>query len=77
LRYSLIENGVPMNTLTTATSLTTYPAHYINGAWVKASSAETLPVHDSGTEALMATVPAGTALEAEAAVTAARAAFEG
>ncbi|WP_036837763.1 aldehyde dehydrogenase family protein [Polaromonas sp. CF318] len=57
--------------------MTVYPAHYINGQWVKAQSSETLPVHDSSTEALMATVPAGTAAEAEAAVLAARAAFEG
>jgi acyl-CoA reductase-like NAD-dependent aldehyde dehydrogenase len=57
--------------------MTVYPAHYINGQWVKAQSPETLPVHDSSTEALMATVPSGTAAEAEAAVLAARAAFEG
>jgi len=56
--------------------MTVYPAHYINGQWVKAQSSETLPVHDSSTEAVMATVPAGSAAEAEAAVLAARAAFE-
>jgi acyl-CoA reductase-like NAD-dependent aldehyde dehydrogenase len=66
-----------MTISTTATTPASYPAHYINGQWVKASSAETLPVHDSSTEALMATVAAGTALEAEAAVLAARAAFDG
>lgn len=60
-----------------STQMTAYPAHYINGQWVKAQSSETLPVHDSSTEALMATVPAGTAAEAEAAVLAARAAFDG
>jgi acyl-CoA reductase-like NAD-dependent aldehyde dehydrogenase len=65
-----------MTNSTKATSPAIYPAHYINGQWVKASAAETLPVHDSSTEALMATVPAGTALEAEAAVLAARAAFD-
>jgi len=54
-----------------------YPSHYINGQWVKAQSPETLPVHDSSTEELMATVPSGTALEAEAAVRAARAALDG
>jgi acyl-CoA reductase-like NAD-dependent aldehyde dehydrogenase len=54
-----------------------YPSHYINGQWVKAQSPDTLPVHDSSTEQLMATVPAGTALEATSAVLAARAAFEG
>ena len=60
-----------------STQMTVYPDHYINGQWVKARSSETLPVHDSSTEAVMATVPAGTAAEAEAAVLAARAAFEG
>jgi len=60
-----------------STPTTVYPAHYINGQWVKAQSSETLPVHDSSTEAVMATVPAGTAAEAQAAVLAARAAFEG
>ena len=54
----------------------TYPSHYINGQWVVATSSETLPVHDSSTEDLMATVPAGTAAEAESAVLAARAAFQ-
>ncbi|WP_431096447.1 aldehyde dehydrogenase family protein [Polaromonas aquatica] len=57
--------------------MTAYPAHYINGQWVKAQSSETLPVHDSSTEEVMATVPSGTVGEAEAAVLAARAAFEG
>ena len=55
---------------------TVYPSHYINGQWVKALSNDTLPVHDSSTEEVMATVPAGTAAEAEAAVLAARAAFD-
>ena len=59
------------------TSTKHYPSHYINGQWVKATSVDTLPVHDSSTEEVMATVPAGTAQEAEAAVLAARAAFEG
>ena len=53
-----------------------YPSHYINGQWVKAASTDTLPVHDSSTEEIMATVPAGTAKEAESAVMAARVAFE-
>ncbi len=58
------------------TSPTThYPSHYINGQWVKAMSLETLPVYDSSTEALMATVPSGTVQEADAAVRAARTAF--
>ena len=55
-----------MTTSTMAITPATHPAHYINGQQVKASSAETLLVCDFSTEALMATVPAGTALEAEA-----------
>ena len=54
-----------------------YPSHYIAGQWVKAESGNTLPVHDSSTEEIMATVPAGTAKEADAGVLAARAAFDG
>ena len=57
--------------------MTSYPSHYINGQWVKAQSVETLPVHDSSTEEIMATVPAGTAQEAASAVLAARVAFDG
>ena len=54
-----------------------YPSHYIAGQWVKAESGDTLPVHDSSTEEIMATVSAGTAKEADVAVLAARAAFDG
>ncbi len=54
----------------------TYSSHYINGQWVAARSAETFAVHDSSTEEVMATVPAGTADEAAQAVLAARAAFD-
>ena len=53
-----------------------YLSHYIDGQWVAAQSRETLSVYDSSTEELMATVPSGTAAEAEAAVLAARAAFD-
>ena len=53
-----------------------FPSHYINGRWVKAESIQTLPVHDSSTEEVMASVPAGTASEADGAVRAARAAFD-
>lgn len=68
---TLPQSGTP----NTAASIT-YPAHYIGGQWVKAQSTDKLPVHDSTTEALMATVPAGTVAEAQAAVIAARAAFD-
>ena len=57
-------------------STTHYPSHYINGQWVVAQSTETLPVYDSSTEELMATVLSGTAAEAESAVLAARNAFD-
>ena len=64
-------------TASTNAVTTVYPDHYINGHWTKAQSTDFLPVHDASTEAVMATVPAGSAGEAEAAVAAARAAFEG
>ena len=50
-----------------------YDSHYINGAWVKAQSNQTFWVHDSSTEKVIATVPQGSAAEAEQAVLAARA----
>ena len=55
--------------------MTTYDSHYINGAWLKATSQEVFEVHDASTENVMATVPQGTAEEATKAVLAARAAF--
>jgi aldehyde dehydrogenase (NAD+) len=50
---------------------------YIGGRWVAPSSPETLEVTDSNTGETFARVPAGTAADADAAVAAARAAFEG
>jgi aldehyde dehydrogenase (NAD+) len=50
---------------------------YIGGRWVAPSSAETIEVTDSNTGDTFATVPAGTAADADAAVVAARAAFDG
>jgi aldehyde dehydrogenase (NAD+) len=50
---------------------------YIGGRWVAPSSAETIEVTDSNTGEAFATVPAGTAADADAAVVAARAAFDG
>ncbi len=55
--------------------MTTYPSHYINGAWHKAQATAVFEVHDASTEEVMATVPQGTAEEAAQAVVAARAAF--
>ena len=60
--------------MTTSTRI--FPAHYIDGQWAVAQSPATLPVYDSSTEAVMATVPAGTADEADAAIWAARRAFD-
>jgi acyl-CoA reductase-like NAD-dependent aldehyde dehydrogenase len=50
---------------------------YINGEWVKSTSEDTLEVTTSGTGELYATVPAGTVEDANQAVEAAAAAFEG
>ena len=50
---------------------------YINGQWVAPSSKETIDVHNAGTGAVMGKVPAGTERDIDAAVAAARAAFEG
>ena len=50
---------------------------YIGGRWVAPSSAETIEVTDSNTGEVFATIPAGTAADADAAVAAARAAFDG
>jgi len=55
--------------------MTSYDSHYINGQWQHAQSTAVLEVHDASTEAVMATVPQGTADEAGQAVLAARAAL--
>jgi betaine-aldehyde dehydrogenase len=50
---------------------------FINGQWASPSSKETIDVHNAGTGEVMGKVPAGTEKDIEAAVAAARAAFEG
>jgi aldehyde dehydrogenase (NAD+) len=55
--------------------MTTYSKLYINGAWVAPTSKETIEVIDSITEQPMATIPAGTAADVDAAVAAAKGAF--
>ncbi|MBO3743184.1 aldehyde dehydrogenase family protein [Actinoplanes flavus] len=50
---------------------------YIGGRWVAPSTGETIEVVDPYTEQVFATVPAGGAADAEGAVSAARAAFDG
>ena len=56
---------------------TTYDQLYIGGRWVPSTGTGTIDVIDSITEEVMATIPAGTAADVDAAVTAARDAFEG
>jgi acyl-CoA reductase-like NAD-dependent aldehyde dehydrogenase len=53
-----------------------FTSHYIAGNWVAAQSSEIFKVHDSNTEEVIATVPAGTADETNRAVMAARGAFD-
>ncbi|WP_141015471.1 aldehyde dehydrogenase family protein [Nocardioides sambongensis] len=53
----------------------TRTAHYIDGQWREAESTQTLPVSNAGDGGPLATVPAGTAAEVDAAVGAARRAF--
>jgi acyl-CoA reductase-like NAD-dependent aldehyde dehydrogenase len=50
--------------------------HYVGGAWVDPASAETIDVVNAATEEVMGRVPAGTPADVDAAVAAARAAFE-
>ncbi|MEO6122100.1 MAG: aldehyde dehydrogenase family protein [Ilumatobacteraceae bacterium] len=61
---------------TASETVTNFDKLYINGAWVASTSAETLDVFDSVTESVMATIPSGTAADVDAAVSAAKAAFE-
>ncbi|MBK7930996.1 MAG: aldehyde dehydrogenase family protein [Bryobacterales bacterium] len=55
----------------------TYPNHYINGAWRAPATAATIEVLSASTEAVIGSIPAGTPADADAAVAAARAAFDG
>lgn len=50
---------------------------FIGGQWVSPSAKDTIDVHSAGTGEVMGKVPAGTEKDIEAAVAAARAAFEG
>ena len=49
---------------------------YIGGQWVAPSGKETIDVHNAGTGEVMGRVPAGTDKDIDAAVAAARGAFE-
>jgi aldehyde dehydrogenase (NAD+) len=57
-------------------TMTSYTKFFINGSWVPAGSDRTIEVIDSINEEVMATIPAGTAADVDAAVEAAAAAFE-
>ena len=52
-----------------------YDKLYIDGAWVASSGNETIEVENPATEAVIATIPAGTAEDVDRAVQAAKAAF--
>ncbi len=53
-----------------------YDKQFINGEWVSSTGTGTIEVVNPATEQVIATVPAGTAADVDAAVAAARAAFE-
>lgn len=53
-----------------------YENHYIGGEWVPSTGSETIDVIDPATEEVIAKVPAGTAADVDAAVAAAKEAFE-
>ena len=55
----------------------TFDRQYIGGDWVASTSAESIDVIDSTTEAVIGSVPAGTAADVDAAVIAAQHAFAG
>ncbi|CAN5196914.1 aldehyde dehydrogenase family protein [soil metagenome] len=57
--------------------LTAQDAFFLDGTWVPATGREALAVVDPSTEQQVSSVPAGTAEDVDAAVAAARAAFEG
>ncbi|MDX1281992.1 aldehyde dehydrogenase family protein [Shewanella colwelliana] len=53
-----------------------YNKHYIGGKWFEPSSSETFDVINPATEAVIATIPAGNKTDIDAAVSAARQAFD-
>jgi aldehyde dehydrogenase (NAD+) len=63
--------------MATAAELQVRDRIYIGGEWVEPSSGEPIEVINSTTEEVMGTVPASTPVDADRAVEAARAAFEG
>ncbi len=55
----------------------TYSDHYINGAWRAAATPAHIDVVSASTEEVIGRIPAGTPADADAAIQAARAAFDG
>jgi len=55
----------------------TYANHFINGAWRAPATAATIDVLSASTEEVIGSIPAGTPADVDAAVAAARAAFDG
>lgn len=53
-----------------------YENHYIGGQWVPSTASDTIEVIDSATEEVIGRVPSGTAADVDAAVSAARGAFD-
>src|SRR5262249_30797868 len=53
------------------------PLHYINGQFTAGSGTEKIEVHDPATEKVLDSVPRGTTQDAEAALSAAKEAFQG
>ena len=64
-------------TLQYVAAMRTFDKLFINGAWVPSASTSTLEVVNSATEEVIATIPEGTPSDVDAAVAAARAAFDG
>src|SRR5256885_13000447 len=60
---------------TAKTEVKTYK-NYVNGQWLAGASAETFPVYDPSTEEIIARVAAADSSDVDAAVSAARAAFD-
>ncbi|MFM7898605.1 MAG: aldehyde dehydrogenase family protein [Actinomycetota bacterium] len=56
--------------------MTKYDKIYVNGKWIASTSKDTIQVFDSTDESVMATIPAGTEADVDAAAKAAHAAFE-
>ena len=59
------------------TAMASYDKFYINGEWTAPSGSGKIEVINPATEEVIGTVPSGNAADADAAIRAARAAFDG